>query len=60
MLWASWEEIRDNLEDEIAKLDIYDKDDQCFWFDFKSEFTVKIHTALTRSLKKSHIEKLDD
>lgn len=59
MLWISWEELRDKLEGEIAKLDIYSEDKQALLFDDKTELEYILHKAITQSINKTHIEDLE-
>ena len=60
MLWASWEDIREKMEEEIAKLDIYESEYQTFLTDNKAELECALHKALTLSLARAETEEIDD
>lgn len=56
MLWMSWEEIRDNLEDGVKEVKDFYKDDQTFIFENKEDFAKLLHKALDKAIQKSDIE----
>ena len=60
MLWMSWEEIRDNLEESSAELKGYCKDDQTFVFENKEEFTRLLHNAVDKAIQESHVEDIGE
>lgn len=56
MLWMSWEDIRENLEDGIAEMEDYYRDDQTFLFENREAFVLLLHNALDKAIQKSNIE----
>lgn len=56
MLWMSWEDIRDNLEDSVKEIKDFYKDDLTFIFDSKEDFTKLLHKALDKAIQESHVE----
>lgn len=56
VLWMSWDEIREHVEDYVIEIECYNKYDQAFIFDNKEEFTKLLHKTLDKAIQKSDIE----
>ena len=59
MLWLSWDELRENLEDAVGLMAEYDKEDQTFVFDDLVQVFTKLKAAMDRAIHHSHIEDLE-